>query len=360
MKNINQKIYEFILNNKLDLINKISYRREFYYKLELEVKHKNDNYKRYTNDISHQLTYLSEAINLNSIVIYIDYITWSKSSIQDANISAEDININLNCMREILNSELSKEMNVIVNSFIDAAIKNSLANITISKTSVDKNNTYYDILVEYIDLLLNMKRQKASRLIIKESKKGTPIKDIYVYIFEPALKELGRLWQIGKVTITQEVYFTATTQLIMTQLYPIIFASPKNGLKFVGSCIDEENHEIGIRMVSDILELDGWDTYFFGSNVSKNKLLNFITVKKPNVLAISITMTFNVNKVIELIYSARNIKEINGLKILVGGYPFNEDKNLWKQVGADFYAPNAIETSELLSNAFKCNMHMQK
>ena len=131
-------------------------------------------------------------------------------------------------------------------------------------------------------------------------------------------------------------------------------------LPIFGSCIDEENHEIGIRMVSDILELDGWDTYFFGSNVSKNKLLNFITVKKPNVLAISITMTFNVNKVIELIYSARNIKEINGLKILVGGYPFNEDKNLWKQVGADFYAPNAIETSELLSNAFKCNMHMQK
>ena len=39
---------------------------------------------------------------------------------------------------------------------------------------------------------------------------------------------------------------------------------PKNGLKFVGSCIDEENHEVGLRMVSDILELDGWDTYFFG------------------------------------------------------------------------------------------------
>ena len=69
-----------------------------------------------------------------------------------------------------------------------------------------------------------------------------------------------RLWQINKITVAQEHYFTATSKLIMSQLYSRIFASNKNGLKFIAVCVNEELHEVGIRMVSNILELDGWDT----------------------------------------------------------------------------------------------------
>ena len=137
-------------------------------------------------------------------------------------------------------------------------------------------------------------------------------------------------------------YFTTTTQLIMSPLYSKMFPSNKNGLKFVAACVSEENHDVGIRMVADILELDGWSTYYLGANVPKKDLMSFLIDVKPEVLGLSITMTFNLHKAIELIHEARNIETLKGIKILVGGYPFNVDKNLWRQVGADFYAPNAI------------------
>jgi len=349
-EDIHQKIYEFIINNKEKLSEKIL-SRHFFYKPELKLEYIDDNYINYLYSISSHLTYLSEAISLNNLLLYNDYITWKKSLSQ-----AKNILTTLNCIKDILGSVLSKEMSIIVNCFIEVAIKNLPFPITSPETFVDKNNAYYNILVEYLQLILKMERIKACKLIMDEVEKGISIKDIYVYVFEPSLKEIGRLWQTNKITIVQEHFFTATTQSIMSPLYSKIFSSNKNGLKFVAACVSEESHDIGIKMVADILELDGWNTYYLGADVPQRDLISFLIDVNPHVLGISVTMIVHVHKVIELIHELRNIETLKEIKILVGGYPFNVDKDLWKQVGADFYAPNAIETSALLSNAFKCDI----
>jgi len=45
----------------------------------------------------------------------------------------------------------------------------------------------------------------------------------------------------------------------------------------------------------------------------------------------------------ELIDQIRTSPSQSTIKILVGGYPFNIARNLWQQVGADGYAPDAQE-----------------
>ena len=352
MENTNKELYELLINNIKQLSKKIL-SMQLSYQPKLVIKDNDDIYNKYLSDISYHLKYLAEAITLNNLVIFNDYIIWVKSLNQNLNTSTANLEINLESMKDVLYSELPPKMSIITNRFIDAARKNLSLIFTSSTNFVDKNNVYFNILSKYLELVLKMQRIKASELIMGEVEKGTSIKDIYVYVFEPSLKEIGRLWQLNKITVVQEHYFTATTQLIMSQLYSKIFFSPKNGLKFVGACAHEEIHEVGIRMVTDILELDGWDTYYLGANLSKNKLMSFLIDKKPNVFGISVTMTFYLHKVIEIIEEIRNTQQLSCVKILVGGYAFNADKNLWKMVGADIYAPNAMETSDLLASIFK-------
>ena len=62
--------------------------------------------------------------------------------------------------------------------------------------------------------------------------------------------------------MAQEHYCTAATQLIMSQLYPYIFTTGKNGRVLVGTCVSGDLHEIGVRMVSDFFEMEGWDTFY--------------------------------------------------------------------------------------------------
>jgi|GEM_PF-2079649 len=48
---------------------------------------------------------------------------------------------------------------------------------------------------------------------------GVTIEDIYLHILEPAEKELGRLWLEKRITVGQEHFTSAVTQLVMSLLY---------------------------------------------------------------------------------------------------------------------------------------------
>ena len=59
------------------------------------------------------------------------------------------------------------------------------------------------------------------------------------------------------------------------------------------------------------------------------------------LLAISATIPYNLPGMVSLISSVRAEMPKEKLRILVGGKPFNENKDLWKKVGADGFALDA-------------------
>ncbi|HOM11367.1 MAG TPA: cobalamin-dependent protein [Spirochaetota bacterium] len=89
-----------------------------------------------------------------------------------------------------------------------------------------------------------------------------------------------------------------------------------------------------------------------GANVPQQDIIEFVKEKKPHIVALSCTMTFHLHKIIETIKALRTIADTTPIYIIVGGYPFNIDTNLWKKVDADLYAPNTIKISESLSKIF--------
>jgi methanogenic corrinoid protein MtbC1 len=118
-------------------------------------------------------------------------------------------------------------------------------------------------------------------------------------------------------------------------LYPYIFQNQKSDNVFIGTCISGELHEIGVRMLSDLLELEGWDTYYLGANMPIDSIIKTIIEKKAKVIGLSATMTFHAEKVENQIKAIKDSKECRDVKIIVGGYVFKLSKNLWKKVGAD-------------------------
>lgn len=122
----------------------------------------------------------------------------------------------------------------------------------------------------------------------------------------------------------------------MTMLYEKIFATPKNEKVFLGTCVEGELHEFGIRMICDYMESQGWNTYYLGANMTRNGIIKMINENKPDIIAISCAMLFNVSKVQDLIQEIKS----SGIStpVIVGGYPFNLDKLLWKKIGADGYS----------------------
>jgi methanogenic corrinoid protein MtbC1 len=111
----------------------------------------------------------------------------------------------------------------------------------------------------------------------------------------------------------------------------------------VATCVGDELHEVGVRMVADFFEMEGWDTYYLGANSPHQSVVETVVDRRAHLLAISATMSFHLPNIKQLIAAVRNTPEASGVKVLVGGYCFNAFPDLWRQTGADATAADAEE-----------------
>jgi len=302
-------------------------------------------------DALYHLNYLIESLRVESPDMFNHYLEWAWHMLKARDIPKEDLLHNLDYMQETIKQVLENADMEISIKYIRNG-KHYLANLKpADKHHLNPGQPLYEEANEYLDLLLDSKRQQAGELIDELVKRDVPVKDIYEHIFQATQYEVGALWQRNEITVAHEHYCTAATQLIMSRLYPLIFSTPKKGHRMVACSVSSELHEIGIRMVADFFEMDGWDTYYMGSNMPDNHLIQSIKEHRAQLLAISVTLPIHIQKVTSLIEKIRNMPDMDDLKIMAGGYPFSIIPDLQNRMGADATAPNArkaIETANQL------------
>lgn len=198
----------------------------------------------------------------------------------------------------------------------------------------------------YVDLLLCGDRRGAASAILGQLQAGLAVRPVYLEVFQPALRAVGQLWQRGLISVAVEHYITAATQMVMSQIFPLILGAPRNGVTFVGCCVATELHEVGMRMVTDLLELDGYDTWYLGANTPDEGVVDMVAEKRAQVLGVSATMAQGVPLVQRLIAALRRDERTRGVAVLVGGMAFAHNPSRWRDIGADGYAADAgsVET----------------
>lgn len=297
-------------------------------------------------DARYHLSYLVEALNASSPALFAAYVSWAKVMLATRGIPATDLAQNLECMREVLERNLPHETSARARRFIDAGLQRLPEFPTELPTLID-DGPHGDLARKYLALLLQGERHLAARLVLDSVDAGANPKNIYLHVFQHTQREIGRLWQMNKISVAHEHYCTASTQFIMAQLYPRIFRTERVGRTLVATSVAGELHELGVRMVADFFEMEGWDTYYLGANTPAASVVQAATERKAQVLGISATMTFHLRAVEELITLARKTAGWD-TKIMVGGYPFHLEPDLWRQLGADLYAADAQQAIYLV------------
>jgi len=217
-------------------------------------------------------------------------------------------------------------------------------------TPQDTHNNYGEIAKKYLSLLLAAKRQDAINMVIEFVEDGLPLRAVYLDIIQPVLYEVGRLWQVNKIDIAEEHYCSASTQLLMSQLFPYTLHRTPSKYKMIGCCLGSELHEIGMRVVCDFFELEGWDTYFTGAITPSDSLVEQIKKQSPDLVCLSSTMHYGVHEAREIINDIKSINDIQNTKIMVGGLSFIMNPHLYKLVGAD---ATAADAQEAINEAYK-------
>lgn len=345
---------EFLYDNCNDIAKSVI---EEHYILQPELSNYGEKGKKHSlQDCRYHIFYLGESICLESEAIFLDYMRWTRVLFNNLSIPEKYLISNLQVMKEVLlkyvsQNILPEENYNVINNYIDLVLEDFDNEIKPNSSYINQNYEHGKLAAEYLNYLLDGKRNDASKLIFHALDDGVSMEEIYLNIFQPAQYEVGRLWQTNKISVAKEHYITASTQQIMSQLYPRIICSGKNNKTAVATCIGSELHELGVRMVADFFEMGGWDSYYLGANTPSESIIQAIKETKASIVIISTTLSVHIHKVKELIQKLRSSDDMKEVKIMVGGHPFSVDSDLWKKIGADFTASDASEALKLANGS---------
>ncbi|HEX8392069.1 MAG TPA: B12-binding domain-containing protein [Longimicrobium sp.] len=205
----------------------------------------------------------------------------------------------------------------------------------------------------YLEALVSGNRRAAFEVIDQAHEAGFTLRSLYLEVFQPVMRDIGRLWQENRITVADEHLATAITQAAMARLYDELFqgaAAP--GPLLIAACTDQERHELGLRMICDVLEMEGWDTLFLGATVPTDDLVRMVRERKPQVVALSASIAPHLPRVQQTIQAIRDAVPTGGPLIAVGGRPFLDDPSLAERLGADMTAKDAVEAAERLKERF--------
>ncbi len=294
-----------------------------------------DAFSQWRSTILTHIGHLSAAIAAGCDTIFEEHVRWAKWGYLSRGLSLEELIASMNSLSETLLSELPEESGVLAAGVVQRAIDKieEIPDEPPSHLSLD--NEHGEPAAQYLMRLLEGDRDSALRVIEEAQEAGLPIADIYHFILEPALAEVGRLWLLGEVTIAEEHFATATTGLAIASLYPSLPRRAKTARTVVTVAVEGDQHEIGIRMVADHFTMDGWRVVHLGASIPAADLRQGIIDFGADLLAVSVSLANYIGHVEALITELRSDPTTQGVKVIVGGRGLNNTGDLWRRLGAD-------------------------
>ena len=195
-----------------------------------------------------------------------------------------------------------------------------------------------EITFQFEKALLNFDKIEAKRLIsINEDKKGSA--EIINNIVIPALGRIGDAWEDGSLALSQIYMSGRICEDLIDELLPQASNQRKNQPKMAIAVLNDY-HFLGKRIVYSQIRSAGYEIKDYHRN-TVDELVDNICKDEIEIILIS-TLMYT---------SALDIKQVKDklvevapkVKILVGGAPFNMDKKLWQEVGADAMGKDGID-----------------
>ncbi len=207
-------------------------------------------------------------------------------------------------------------------------------------------------LDRYVDALVLPDPRAAKAVVEGLVDDGQAIRSIYLDVLGPALVEIGRRWQQATISVAHEHLATATTKAVMARLAPLVGSTEAlvRGRTIVLACSPGELHGVGLRMVADFLEGDGWSVLELGADTPTADLLSIVASQRPDAVGLSTALSSHLDQAREAVTALSALDQRPF--VLVGGAAYAGDAALAASLGADGFAADAGTTSALLRDRF--------
>jgi methanogenic corrinoid protein MtbC1 len=163
---------------------------------------------------------------------------------------------------------------------------------------------------------------------------------LYEEVLTPALFSIDLCQGEDKGCIWDEHVKTGIVKTVIEALYPDVIKSKSKveplKIKVLLACPERELHDVGLRMMSDLFAIEGFDPVFIGANTPRDQVSIAIQIEKPKYVAISITDHYHLSEAKKLIEEIRK-DHGNGISIILGGRAIKNNMTLFQNLDGDLF-----------------------
>ena len=168
----------------------------------------------------------------------------------------------------------------------------------------------------FFDSLLVGNRRECKNVMNDFRKSNLSIIILYEEVFKKSLYRIGEMWEYNKISVAVEHMATSITEGLMNELLPEIISLERTNKKIVISSVENEEHQVGGKMVADIFEKNSWDTHYLGANTPTVELVRFCDAVKPDLICLSLSVYANLQFLLKEITA---IRALTNVPIIIGG-----------------------------------------
>jgi methanogenic corrinoid protein MtbC1 len=183
---------------------------------------------------------------------------------------------------------------------------------------------------------------------------GLSSEDIFLHLLAPAARHLGYLWEEDLCDFSRVTIALIRMQKITMRLgsdFQEKRKSAMEGMRALFAPVPGSQHTLGVLMVSEFFRREGWQVWMeLGS--SESKLLAAVKKDWFQVIGLSIGTEAHVESLTDTIKLIRDTSANKDVKILIGGPILATIPNLFKEVGADGAAGDAVSAVALAKSLF--------
>ncbi|MEO0513327.1 MAG: cobalamin-dependent protein [Planctomycetota bacterium] len=308
-------------------------------------------FRRWHEHLTQRVRELAASVEMSSPEMFVSDVVWSRDAFLSRGVSVDALRYSLEALAETLNEDLPENVRPAVARCLSQGIDHAVGD-SASMSVLSNSSETGRLALHYLEAAMSGDRRLAVEMLVDAYKGGTPVADLYERVLLTVEVEVGRMWHIGEVTISEEHVVTATTRTAMGILCYLasrdVAVRPGVG-RVLLSTVEGDHHDLGVQAVSDLFEIAGFRTVNLGANTPASDLTKAVVDFDPSLVVLGAMMTTHVQAAREAVQATRQTKP--GVPVLVGGDAFASTEGLAEKIGATSFVRSGREAVAWLDGA---------
>lgn len=299
-------------------------------------------------DIHYHLDYLEAALVAGDAAVFANYSVWLKDVLESRGVPANHLAESFDLLGGFLCGQLPAAEAGSVSTILSGARK-ALARDDMPLPYDSNRLPALPTALRYREAAMSGNQLAAQELMSGAMRAGCTLTDAAVRLIQPAMYEIGRLWQKNRVSVAQEHLVTAISQNVLARAYLEAEFAPPAGRKAMFATAAGNHHSLGLRMLSDAFETIGWEVIYLGADVPIADLVRQADASRPELLCLSLSLPRHLAVARETLSCLRAEFGSRCPALWVGGLATLAGDRAWKSVDADGWCADAAQALEQVS-----------